>query len=805
VASVEEHKSVIMLRSTSIKKDSWKPVKLLARQTVSSPIISIDCDSKGDVSVALSESELNIFTNRELLKNIKIENGRSVIVTDDSKLILLLLEKKILCYDSWGQNQWEYSSEFSIGKLCVNNEGSIITVFSNDSVKSFNRFGEMIWEHTFPGKILDMGILDSNNLIIATQNSVFVFDDSQEMLQIKLDINIVNIFCSKDNIIVKSYNEIICLSHSGTELWRQDVVELSNLSFFGSGIKHLFVKDKKNVVCQDRNSDVVWSYTSTDSLSNLKCIESGEMFCFNSNNIFHVLDGQGDQAWTYQAREQIVDFTFSDYGGDIILASEYKIHWFQNEGFLRFESKNNLDSAKELVEKIEVYEKNLDRVLNDIDRAVSLNSGNFDSLRESFEILHNVNLRLSKLQRRHVEYLDSLPSFMQKLGLQGAQTDEMTSSLYPYYSLYNELKEINYLESLLETAKYLLLKLNRYEQSDLENSTGKAKDLHFLKSAKKGITDEVTNIEALISNSKKDTSSLESKLRELILDWLKTGQIEAEIRDFTGDYYRSHDIRHLKHGLIKDKIDNHMAFVDFSDTESLVKLQSFSFNCAEQINLTLDITNESSETIKNLVLRVKLEGQGLTLFEPASGVSRFDHLNPREKISPKFLLKPFDRSYSRVVMVVQYTDSAGRHYTNWLGEAESNFLGCYIKPLDINEERHGEYRLEFKECNSHGILNIEGLAIDRITNISKEIPGMQLCNFKEESSRSIVYLAGESSLDESSYMAMIFLRKVGGKESLRTVLELICHSTDVNNSSELRDEIISHLKNKLLSINGKLV
>ena len=157
------------------------------------------------------------------------------------------------------------------------------------------------------------------------------------------------------------------------------------------------------------------------------------------------------------------------------------------------------------------------------------------------------------------------------------------------------------------------------------------------------------------------------------------------------------------------------------------------------------------------------------MFEPASGVARFEHLNPREKISPKFLLKPFDRSYSRVVMVVQYTDSAGRHYTNWLGEAESNFLGCYIKPLDINEERHGEYRLEFKECNSHGILNIEGLAIERITNISKEIPGMQLCNFKEESSRSIVYLAGESSLDESSYMAMIFLRKVGGRESLRTV------------------------------------
>ena len=57
-----------------------------------------------------------------------------------------------------------------------------------------------------------MGISDSNSLIIATQNSIFVFDDSKEMLQIKLDINIVNMFCSKDNIIVKSYNEMIFVS-----------------------------------------------------------------------------------------------------------------------------------------------------------------------------------------------------------------------------------------------------------------------------------------------------------------------------------------------------------------------------------------------------------------------------------------------------------------------------------------------------------------------------------------------------------------------------------------------------------------
>tara|TARA_Y100000588_G_C14103900_1_gene860052 strand:- start:944 stop:1126 length:183 start_codon:yes stop_codon:yes gene_type:complete len=47
-----------MLRSTSIKLDSWKPVKLLARQSVDDKILSISCDLKGDVVAALTNHQL---------------------------------------------------------------------------------------------------------------------------------------------------------------------------------------------------------------------------------------------------------------------------------------------------------------------------------------------------------------------------------------------------------------------------------------------------------------------------------------------------------------------------------------------------------------------------------------------------------------------------------------------------------------------------------------------------------------------------------------------------------------------------
>ncbi len=75
----------------------------------------------------------------------------------------------------------------------------------------------------------------------------------------------------------------------------------------------------------------------------------------------------------------------------------------------------------------------------------------------------------------------------------------------------------------------------------------------------------------------------------------------------------------------------------------------------------------------------------------------------------------------------------------------------------------------------------------------------------KRSTRSIVYHSGESTLDDSNYLSMIFLRILGPEESLRTALELICHASDIDKSTELKEEILSHIKYKLLESNGRLV
>ena len=97
-----------MLRSTSVKNDIWKPVKLLARQSVEGPILDSSCNFRGDVVVVLTASHFSIFNNRELLYSISLNGGKKVHVTDDTSSIFVLTDEKLYCYNAWGEIKWEY-------------------------------------------------------------------------------------------------------------------------------------------------------------------------------------------------------------------------------------------------------------------------------------------------------------------------------------------------------------------------------------------------------------------------------------------------------------------------------------------------------------------------------------------------------------------------------------------------------------------------------------------------------------------------------------------------------------------------
>ena len=797
-----------MLRSTSIKIDSWKPVKLLARQSVKDDIVALSCDSKGDVAAIISKSSLTIFTNRELLDSVPLKKGRQIHISDNTERILVLAADALLCYDYWGQIKWTYRGVDSNSQLCVNNDGTRIALSESNSLKVLSRFGEISWDSTFEDKIRELVFAPNNSLVVSTISGLFLIETDNKIVELKSNFIASEISCSSDYLVVNSEDTMIAFSYTGTELWKKKGVATSNVSFSNGGAKHVFLMNSNTLVCQDRNGDEMWTYRSKDELQGARVLESGNMVGVYSNTVFHIIDYQGKQAWSYQAREKVRGFSFSNHGGDVIVVSDSKIHWFQNEGFLRTSVNGELDKAEQLFHKVSVYDSNLDQIRYDMEEARSLQSGKFELVKASFQIINRVNMRLTSLHQRHVGYLDALPSFMGQLGLQGAQTDEMIPLLYTYYSLHSDLSDTSSLSELLERANFLLTKLNRYE-SQSDSKSGKEIESpgpnHFLKEAKHSISEEIINIKGLITSRKKDVESLESNLKYLVIEWLKTGKLDTEPRDFVETYQKSEQIREEKLELIVNKIENSMAFIDYSEKHEHLVLESLNFTSKDNVSLNLTIKNGSEGSVNNLFFRIRVEGSGLNLAEPISGVIRLNHLEVNESYSPVFRFEPINRAFTKMVVVVQYLDDAGRHYTSWLGEIDADFLGCYVKPSEIDEREHGDLRLTYKDHTSHAAVNIEGLTINNITNISKRLPGMHLCSFKEESSRSIIYHSAKSSLDDSDYLSMIFLRSIGGEESLRSALELVCHASDIEKSSELKNELMSYLKSRLLESNGRLV
>ena len=792
-----------MLRSTSVKKESWKPVKLLAKQPVKDSILSLDSDSGGKIAVALTKTSVNIFNNRELLKIIEIKGGKKLKISSIAENIFVLSSEKLQCFDYWGNLKWDYVSEGLIDDFSIDNSGKRIVLRGEKFLIFLNRYGDFEWDYTFEESILAIFQNIGGDLLVSTTKGIFLLESENNFIMLLEIPNQISTYFSEEGGITTTDTELISFSLTGYIFWQIFLSEVNIIKYSNKSQKNYIIFEGKNLTCQDRNSDEIWRYSSEDDLEGLKVLESGTMIGLYSSSYFHILDEFGDQAWSYNAREKIVDFSFSSYGGDVIIASEYKLHWFQNEGFLRNQISSSMQVIEELMTKASVYESNMGEVEDKLNLVQDQSGGNFQSLKQSFSIILDLRTRLELLQERHVNYLDSLPNFMKSLGLEGAQTDEMVPLIYPYYSLFGDIDDDTSYINLLEFATHLLLKLDRYDLTKIKND-GIFDQKNFIIEAKKGIKDEMSAIQQLIDDSKKDIEKLEVDVKNLIFDWLKSGNINSDIQDFFYDYTDHISKRFLKKEIIVDKIESHMAFVIYSNRDILL-LSSSMFRCRDEVELRLNVLNSSDNKLDKISVRAKIEGEGLILSYPPSGVVRINHLESNESAPIVFSFSAKSRANTRVILISEYIDDIGRKCTDWLGDVQTNFLGCYVKPLKLSEQEHDDYRLSFNENTSHSSLNIEGLQVGKIAKIVKEMPGLYLCNLKEEDNRSIIYHSGESSLDGSKYLSMIFVRKVGEAESLRVALELICHATYMDNSSELKEEILSYIKNKLLVLNAKFV
>ena len=479
-----------MLRSTSVKQESWKPVKLLAKQPVKDKILSLKCDLEGKIAVALTATSMNIFNERELLNVVDIDGGYQLKISSHLENIFVLNSKKLACFDYWGNSKWEYISDGLIDDFEIDPLGKNVVLRGEKFIIFLNRFGDLEWDYNFSEYIVGMHYTKNGAFLISTTNQIFSLvlgNTFEKILEISGQ---VKTFFSDDGGIMINDKNIFSFSLTGHITWEKDSVGVSHVRFSNNSLMHYFIEGDKKLVCQDRNGDKLWTYSSEDDLQNFNLIDSGMMIGLYSNNYFHVLDENGEQAWVYYAREKVVDFSFSSFGGDIIIASENKIHWFQNEGFLRNQVNLNLKATESLISKVSFYESNIGNIEDDFNLVSEQLGSNFVSLKNSFKTIVNLKTKLEHLHRRHVNYLDSLPEFMNLLHLQGAQTDEMVPLIYPYFSLHGDIMDNSNYDNLFELANHLLSKLERYDLTKIKNDSIFDQKI-FIRDAKEGINNEI--------------------------------------------------------------------------------------------------------------------------------------------------------------------------------------------------------------------------------------------------------------------------------------------------------------------------
>ena len=133
-----------MLRSTYVKNDLWNPVKLLARQTLDGKVIDSSCSSNGDLVAVLTDSNVNIFSNRELVEKLDLKSGKAVHVAKYGNSIFVLTSEKLFCYNNWGKIKWELKEVDDGSNFSTSKSGEFIIVSNKNNLQILDRFGDLM-------------------------------------------------------------------------------------------------------------------------------------------------------------------------------------------------------------------------------------------------------------------------------------------------------------------------------------------------------------------------------------------------------------------------------------------------------------------------------------------------------------------------------------------------------------------------------------------------------------------------------------------------------------------------------------
>ena len=91
----------------------------------------------------------------------------------------------------------------------------------------------------------------------------------------------------------------------------------------------------------------------------------------------------------------------------------------------------------------------------------------------------------------------------------------------------------------------------------------------------------------MIEQSEKELEKLRHDVNTLIISWLESGNVNTKLQDFFYSYADNINARSIKKEIILEKMESHMAFVDYNTSTDSVKLHKFRFESRKDVDLKL--------------------------------------------------------------------------------------------------------------------------------------------------------------------------------------------------------------------------
>ena len=524
------------------------------------------------------------------------------ILSSDGKNIVVGGEKTLYYYNNLMEKLWTFEIGDKIWGISMAKDGNTLVSGSGKEVYYFNSEGKLLWQFR-TGSLVRFPSLssDGRRVLASSSKKIYLFSQRGQLLsEVETGTSqTVNASDELETIAGGSSTQVYCYNSEGKRLWEKEE------------------KDFINMVRVTANAEGVIVGTGSDILGN------------SSLQVYH---RDGTLLWSYYPKDLVKAVAADENGHFIIAGIGRKIKRFDNTLILTRTSITVSGRCKEILDSLR--SRGIDVVRHEEEFQEYNDALERGKSEETLENLLDLERTLVRIRERFHMAKETIPNWLETLGVNAEITDELINGVFPLYNKYVDINDNtsltskkNQLDSYVRTLRKALESVDPGVLREKKSSRSKPllrQKLSILSTTLEGIAGLNRVVKNLKSEKINFIFELEDATRNVILDHLSGKNYEKEI-----------DEAIVKVESFEEKIDSLLFRIQKFETtiklwreqetmrapdSVLLDIKTSTQEDGEDIVLTIDVTNEYETPITKVNVRTFTKDSIFNFMDPDHGV-----------------------------------------------------------------------------------------------------------------------------------------------------------------------------------------